>query len=882
MSRALVSLVLLAVLSACSPTPVTSCDTDAQCPQGRCRAGTCGPVCVEDSECTDGLACLAGVCAPRPECVQATDCAQGLTCSNGHCLCGSGAACASGQTCRQDQCVTACTSAADCAPGVDPRVASLLYACQDGGCLRTCLTDAMCGAGSVCEAGTCTQAPCTTQAQCPAGQYCTSATAGRCLEYQTCDSSAACGPNAECRTFPPSACPPGFDCATKLCQELPACLVDTDCAATAYCRDSHCQPGGACTDASPCAAGLTCVAQRCVPGGCRGQEECASGEACTDGVCRSAPEASQLVALAVSPKAATLGVGDHLTLSLVAFTLGGTSFPLAQGLFSVVDATGAASGAVTVSPSGQVTAVSDGQVRVRVQVEGAAVSPQEVTLNVLPSLNQGRRVTVVDATTRLPLAGVDVLGCEAPPLIGPCPAPVTVRTDARGVALFPDSSADTVSFSAASSEPRSDGLPRYDRVSVATTPARDVLLPLGENPVHAAAGFNASIGFSDVHSSGELWLGVSLLSVGDPSAVDLTTLLGDTFLVPLPGSSARVPAPGALVAEATLGLAGAVDLKPRSLGLGQAGRRTAVAFAGKFPLSLATSLRPTDVLATLGAMDFSLQAFTSIPQLPEVPDTTDIDGDGWCADTTRCAASEDVPDYDHFTGFSHRPRREQLLRTEVLLPPLPAGLDTAVVAAVEHAPEAGLVPLGLAARTGGAPQADGTRPLESVLLRSGAPYGGAEAGTPGVWAFATAAGSASAVSGRLLRASPLPTRVTLASWLPLPTATYTPADRTLTPSAERWSALAEAGVGLVRVTLTGTRGRHVVYLPLRATGEALGMPQAPGGSEPDPAQQPGVTLEVTALRLADGVTGEQLLDAAGVTLLDLAGVLEAYSRSRPP
>jgi hypothetical protein len=477
-----------------------------------------------------------------------------------------------------------------------------------------------------------------------------------------------------------------------------------------------------------------------------------------------------------------------------------------------------------------------------------------------------------------------VLGCESPPVSGPCPAPVTVSTDASGAALFPSFAAATASFSAASSERRSDGRPRYDRVSVAATPARDVLLPLGENPVRGAAGFNAGIGFNEVHSVGELWLGFSILSASDVTAWDLSTLFGETFLVPVPGLPQRVPMPGSLVAYASPGLGLTTELKPRSLGLGQAGRRTAVAFAGKLPLTQLSSLRPLDLLTYSGSMDYALQAFTPIVHFPYAPDATDLDGDGLCADPVRCPlGSEDLPDYGRFTGLSHRPRREQLRRTEVVLPPLPAGFDTAVVAVVELSAEAGAVPLGLASRTGGVPLPDGTRPVEPVLLRSGAPYGGAEAGTPGVWALATSSLLGTGpTSGRLVRAEPLPTQVTVEPFLPIPTATYTPQERTLTPSPSRWSALAQAGVGLVRVTLTGLQGRHVVFFALEADPDALRVPDAPTGVDVDPAGQLGVSLEVTALRLAAGVTPEAMLDAPGVNLTWLPRVLDAWSRSRAP
>jgi hypothetical protein len=569
-----------------------------------------------------------------------------------------------------------------------------------------------------------------------------------------------------------------------------------------------------------------------------------------------------------------LVVGDSVKLSLVAFALDGSSFPLAEGTFTALDASGKPSSAVTVSPAGVVTALSAGTVRVQARPAGAAVSPQEATLTVLPSVETGRRVVVVSAASRRPLAGVEVLGCDAPPTVGPCPAPVTVTTDATGVALFPDFMGGTARFSAASPELRADGYARYDRVSVAATPARDVLLPLTDNPVHGAAGFNASISFNEVHSSGEASMGFSLLSASDVTAVDLDNLFGETFRVSVPGVPQRLPVPGSLVATVSSGFLNS-EIKTRSLGLGEAGRRTAVAFAGKVALSQAASLRTTDLLAYAGSLDYALQPLTSISHLPYVPDAVDLDGDG--------LSSEDLPDYDRFTGLSHRPRRVQLRRTEVVVSPLPAGLDTAVVAAVELSEEAGVVPLGLTSRTAGAAQPDGTRPVGSVLLRSGAPYGGAEVGRPGVWALATSANAGTgAVSGWLLGGEVLPARVEVPPLLPLPLATYTPSSRTFEPAPANWSALGQAGVGLVRLTLTGARGRHVVYLPLDSSQVSFPVPESPSGAEGDPAAQSGVSLEVVALRLASGNPAEGLLDASGTNLLQLPLVLEAYSRSRPP
>jgi hypothetical protein len=123
--------------------------------------------------------------------------------------------------------------------------------------------------------------------------------------------------------------------------------------------------------------------------------------------------------------------------------------------------------------------------------------------------------------------------------------------------------------------------------------------------------------------------------------------------------------------------------------------------------------------------------------------------------------------------------------------------------------------------------------------------------------------------------------VSLPAFLPLPSASYAPQTRTLTPAPASWGALAQTGAGLARVTLTGTQGRHVVFFALDASQGSLRLPDAPAGAGEDPAVQAGASLEIVALKVADGLGPEGLLDTPGVNLLGLPLVLEAYSRSRP-
>ncbi|HEX8700709.1 MAG TPA: hypothetical protein VF815_17795, partial [Myxococcaceae bacterium] len=855
---------LLAALCGCPVEFLAPCAVDADCPEGRCRFGGCGPVCLDDTECPAHKSCSDGACVERAECVVTADCAEDFSCSAGQCLCDSNKACSANQECRQGRCeaasrctahrdcpagqrcevtggscLPACTTAESCDPDVMPQLARLLFACQSGACVRRCVNDVSCGGqGFICEAGLCARTDCATQADCASGQYCTSATAGRCLEYRVCQSTAECPAYTECRAFGSVGCPPGFDCALKICQQLPRCLLDTDCAAPAYCEQGFCQPSTACSASVGCATGQECVAQRCVPGGCRGHADCPAGQACTGGACRAAPAASEITSLAVSPRTAVLAVGGQVRLSLVAFTFSGESFPLATGSFSVVDGSGVPSDAAAVSASGVVTAARPGTVHIRAGVSNPGVAPVEVSLSLLPTLRQGRRVTVVDATTGSPLPGVVVRGCDAPPAQAPCPAPVEVRTDASGAASFASFTGTTASFSAASSELRADGFPRYDRMSVVMTAADDVLLPLGENPVHGSAGYIASIGFSSVHSSGFAWLGYSVLSVGDAAELDMTTLLGEPFhLKPL-----NIPQPVSMPGTAVLYVRMSaseeeyreVKLPPRSMGLGQPGRRALVAFAGKADWAqvLGSGAAP-ELLSYTSAMDYALQGFASIPLRPRVPDlSSDLDSDRFCSggsgDEDCILGPEDIPDYYRLPGFNMAPRREQTRRTEVVLPELPASLDTVVLSAVQSCDELGLVPLGFSSQGARAPLESGARSLRPVLLRSGAPYGGVEAGTPAIWAFATQRFEARGdVSGRILRGPTLPTQVSVPAFLPLPSASYAPAHRTLTPSPTNWSALSAQGVSLARVSLTGPRGRHVVLVPLAKALPALRIPEAP-------------------------------------------------------
>lgn len=908
-SRALFAGALFAALAAC-PVNSVPCSTDAECTgEQRCRRGACGPICLSDAECGDGQVCNArGVCAPRPECTVDTDCAQLFTCAAGRCACSQDAACAANEVCVQGACkaqercksdsdcagsgkrcevsqgicLPVCTLPTDCAPNLSPQVAFGLYSCVQGTCMRRCLNDLTCGGqGLVCKSGLCGVADCKTFSECPQGQYCTSATFGRCVAFTPCTSSAQCERNFECKTFGTLQCPPGFDCRQSICQELPRCFIDGDCQLPnqdpAYCGEGHCQATVDCKGGLPCPAGKTCVAELCVPSACRGHAECGAGKVCSDGACAAEPGVGDVNRIVLTPKTGLMSVGDTLKLTLVAFRLNGASAPLSQAGFTVEDELGAPSSAATVDATGLVTAVAPGKVVVKAAVAGTGLVPESARLTIYAPVASGRRVVVIDEGTRAPLAGVKVWGC----LASACQSPTEVLTDAEGAAAFPALGAGPAHFTAVDPQVRAgDGAPKYERATFLAATADDLLLPLRANPVHAAAGFNASISFLEVHTAGQYWAGYALGSASDVPSLSLGQLLGDTFQVTLPGLGQPVPVPSSVVLYTSPGFGIPQEVKPKSLAQClPGGPRAAVAFAGRADLAQALALRSTEFLAYLGAFDYALIAGTQFTSRAKVADTADVDGDGLCANPQKCpTGSEDVPDYANFTPLSFTPNRQQLRRTEVVLPKLPSTLDTVVVAAVELTAASGMVPLGLTSRAAGAPAGDGTRPVEPVVLRSGAPYGGVEVSTPGIWALAGNAGGDQA-SGRLLLAPTLPISVNVPTFLPVPSgAAWSAPTRALTPQQPEWSNTYAAGGDLVRASVTGSEVRHAVYFAMAAAQASVPLPPLPGGPGVDPTAESGTQLEVVAWDLSAAVSADDALSLPGSNLSNLLPRVLGYAR----
>jgi len=454
-----------------------------------------------------------------------------------------------------------------------------------------------------------------------------------------------------------------------------------------------------------------------------------------------------------------------------------------------------------------------------------------------------------------------------------------VVTGADGFAAFPSLGAGAATFTAVSPDVRSDGKPRLERVSVLGTQATDVYLPLRDNPAHGAAGFNAGINFSNVSTTGNYWAGFVAASGTDVPSMTPQSLLGDTYFVEITGVGQRVPVPSPVVLYTSPALGIPQEVKPRSLGYAQAGLRFTTAWAGRSELTQLLTLRSTDFLGYLGAFDYALSPSLNVTAKPMVPDTADVDNDGLCSNPTKCPmGTEDVPDWAHFAMANYQPGRQQQLRTEVVMPKVPSNVDQVLVSAVETHPAVGMLPVGFASATPGAPNSDGTRDVGTITLRSGPPYGGVEVARPGVWAMGVSA-QTGALTARLTRGATLPAKVLIAPFLPLPAnPSYTPGTRTFHPGQPEWASVYSSGGELARVSITGEDERHTIYFRLVGTQTDIVVPQAPAGPGVDPAGEASPKLEVVAVDLMSSVQPDDLYTLAGVNLSNWAGALDGYCR----
>lgn len=891
--RAALAALGIALLCACSSTNAPACQQTADCERGVCSDGFCIPQCHLDLDCGTGTVCVDQTCVPPPHCLSPSDCAVGYSCEARQCRCVTDSACARNEacldgvcqnrpTCRDDAacapfglrcepsqglCVPPCSAPSDCAPGADPLVATALYACVQEVCHQRCVNDASCGGQGtlVCLGGLCRIPECFTRADCPAGRYCTRAQGGVCEPYVPCADDSTCPRNFGCSRFPAGACPPGVDCAQPVCRRLPSCAIDADCQGRSFCDEGHCQPSRACDAARPCTGGQSCVGGTCVPGVCRGHPDCEAGRFCSEGACVAEPSPAEIAALTLFADARVVEVDDPLPLSVVAFRAGALAgTPIARPRYGV-DGPGRVDGNALV-------ATGPGLIRVTAGVPGSTVTSAAWEVHAIAAPRpEETAVVVIDGATLQPLANVRVRGCHA----GGC----LEASSSEDGSLRLGFRVSSASFTAAAPFVRSDGLPAYDRASILGTSATTVVLPLRPNPLRADAPWTFGFSLADAPGNGAWWVGLAVAST--PALPDRVPrhLLGEPFVVRLPGINASATVPSALsLAFRAEGFGGPLPLKPRSHLLGTTGERGVIAFGGKIDVPVAAALGGAGILAYVGGLGATFAAPFPLSQLPWVPDTDDLNGNG-----NRTELRPAWPSNPSRTFSRFRPQR---LRTEVASPALPSGLDTAILMQVAHRPGSGALPLGISARTAGGAAPDGTRPVAPLVLQSSTPAAGYEAALPGVTVIATALDSDGLPFGswsiRETRAPRLPERVAPAPLLPLPAfARWDPATRTLTPDGPSWQALGAAGAEGHRFVLQGADSAHVVWIAHAASPRAWQVPPSPQGAGSDAAASSGSRIsEESAFLLADpsGFTGA--VDLRGASWARPGGLVPAASSRR--
>jgi hypothetical protein len=270
---------------------VTSCTTN-NCPRGwvcrmipntstgQCLAPT-EPIptptpgtCRSNADCPSGVMCSNGVCVRNTcnpttsscPCTDNTQCTSGQTCVGGRCIltsdtCRFNAQCGTGRVCVNQQCRVACSATSPCPAG---QTCNTEGVCVDR-IANECTRDTECGVGRRCINATCFTS-CSTNTECGTGRYCSD---GVCIadtrRQPFCTSDAGCAS--------PSRCLDGL--CRRPCNNAEECLrTDVqyrNCAPIRYLNTTQ----------------SFCQTNNEVQSNCSRASDCAAGQSCIDGVCRT-------------------------------------------------------------------------------------------------------------------------------------------------------------------------------------------------------------------------------------------------------------------------------------------------------------------------------------------------------------------------------------------------------------------------------------------------------------------------------------------------------------------------------------------------------------------------------------------------------------------
>jgi hypothetical protein len=256
--------------------------------------------------CTAGLETHASTCDGMGLCKDVAKSCGAYVCGTTVCLttCASSIDCATGFSCKDSACVPAaglgepCATSSACTGGLF---------CTDSVCCGT----AACGAGESCSLGkgkcvklngvTCTLPSECGSAQCVDGVCCESSCGGQCQACDLADGKGKCLPVLGAPRGTRAACEATADvCAALQCdgtKDVTKCVAfvnsstkscsNARCDGEKFVSEAFCNGAGACSTPSE----TSCVPFGCELTGCRttcaGDDQCAKGFACREGVCRA-------------------------------------------------------------------------------------------------------------------------------------------------------------------------------------------------------------------------------------------------------------------------------------------------------------------------------------------------------------------------------------------------------------------------------------------------------------------------------------------------------------------------------------------------------------------------------------------------------------------